>query len=66
MTVNHEYNLVDPRTHATTNHDESVYKKVKQKHKERYGTYREVFASFLGQFMWRKRYSKSLDSFFRI
>jgi hypothetical protein len=27
MTVNHKYNFVDPRTHATTNHVESVCKK---------------------------------------
>jgi transposase-like protein len=64
MTVNHKYNFVDPRTHATTNHVESVWQKVKQKHKERYGTHREMVASYLAEFMWRQRYGKSLDSFF--
>jgi transposase len=64
LTVNHKYNFVDPRTYATINHVESVCQKVKQKHKERYGTHRNMVASYLAEFMWRQRYGKSLDCFF--
>jgi transposase-like protein len=64
LTVNHKYNFLDPRTYATTNHVESDWQKVKQKHKERYGTHRNMVASCLAEFMWRQRYGKSLDCFF--
>ena len=63
LTVNHSMNFVDPVTFATTNHVESCWQKIKQKHKARYGTHRTTLVSHLAEYMWRQRFGKSLDDF---
>lgn len=63
LVVNHKYNFVDPQTFATTNHVESQWQKLKQKHKQRYGTHRTMVASYIAEFLWRQRYGKNLTMF---
>ena len=62
LTVNHSLNFVDPTTGACTNHIESVWQKAKQKHKQRYGTHRELLHTYLAEFMWRQRFGCSILS----
>jgi transposase-like protein len=62
-TVNHSRNFVDPRTGATTNHVESQWQKIKQIHKQRYGTARTTLTSHLDEWMWRQRFRKSFSIF---
>ena len=38
LTVNHRLNFVDPVTHATTNHVESMWCKAKQRNKKMWHT----------------------------
>jgi hypothetical protein len=63
LTVNHSLHFVDPVSFATTNHVESTWQKMKQKHKERYGTARKTLACHMCGFMWRQRFGKSLNDF---
>ncbi len=56
LTVNHSMNFVDPITHATTNHIESLWQKAKAAHKARFGTHRVLLDTYLGEFMWRQRF----------
>ena len=63
LTVNHSLNFVDPTTGACTNHIESVWQKAKQKHKQRYGTHRELLHTCLAEFMWRQRFGCSFHDF---
>ena len=63
LTVNHSLNFVDPTTGACTNHIESVGQKAKQKHKQRYGTHRELLHTYLADFMWRQRFGCSFHDF---
>ena len=56
LTVNHTVNFVDPATGATTNHIESTWQKAKQKHKERYGTARQLLQSYLTEFVWMRKF----------
>lgn len=61
LRVNHKRNFVDPITGATTNHVESQWQKIKQFHKERYGTARNTLQSHLDEFLWHQRFK---DNFF--
>lgn len=56
MTFNHTLNFVDPVTHATTNHIESIWQKAKQAHKRRYGTHRNLLSTYMAEFMWRRKF----------
>lgn len=57
MTVNHTLNFVDPVTHATTNHIESIWQKAKQAHKRRrYGTHQNLLSTYMAKFMWRRKF----------
>lgn len=62
-TVNHSANFVDPYTGASTNHIESIWQKLKQKHKEKYGTHRTNLDAHLAVFMWRQRFKKIFGYF---
>ena len=64
LTVNHSQNFVDPITHATTNHVENMWQKLKTPHKLRYGTHRSTLCSHLIEFMWRVEFKKSFGAFF--
>jgi len=52
--VNHSQNFVDPVTGAHTNTIEGTWAYFKCRHKEEHGTSRELFASYISQFIWRK------------
>ena len=56
LTVNHSINFVDPVTHATTNHVESMWAKAKQRNKRECGTHCALLTSYLTEFMWRQKY----------
>lgn len=58
LTVNHSLNFVDPVTHATTNHVESMWARAKQRNKRECGTHRTLLPSYLMEFMWRQKYGK--------
>jgi transposase-like protein len=60
FTVNHSRNFVDPRTGVTTNHIESMWQKLKQSHKQRFGTHRSMLNSHLASFLRKQRFGKSL------
>ena len=60
LTVNHSIHFVDPITHATTNHVESVWQKAKEKNKRRFGTHREMLNSYLVEFLWRQRFGAEM------
>ncbi|KCZ80830.1 hypothetical protein H312_01778 [Anncaliia algerae PRA339] len=52
-TVNHNRNFIDLHTRDTTNHVESIQKKVKNGSKKRYGTHRTTFDLNLREYMWK-------------
>lgn len=56
LTVNHRLHFVDPITHATTNHVESMWCRAKQRNKKECGTTRDLLATYLTEFMWRQRF----------
>ena len=58
LTVNHSINFVDPVTHATTNHVESMWARAKLRNKKECGTHRTLLTSYLLEFMWRQQYGK--------
>jgi len=55
--VNHSENFVDPETGAHTQTIEGTWSHFKARHKKERGTSRGLFASYLYQFMWRKKFS---------
>ncbi|XP_067130114.1 uncharacterized protein [Centruroides vittatus] len=58
LTVNHSINFVDPLTHATTNHVESVWQKAKEKNKRRFSTHRTMLDNYSAGFLWCQRFQK--------
>ncbi|KCZ75709.1 hypothetical protein H311_03308, partial [Anncaliia algerae PRA109] len=63
LTVNHSRNFVDPISGATTNHIESMWQKLKQTSKARYGTARTTLDSHIFEFLWRKKYGNCFKMF---
>uniref|UniRef100_A0A914CQ65 ISXO2-like transposase domain-containing protein n=1 Tax=Acrobeloides nanus TaxID=290746 RepID=A0A914CQ65_9BILA len=57
LKVNHTYNFVDPDTGAHTQTIESTWQKLKQKHKERYGTNRKLFGTYIVEFLFRRKFN---------
>ena len=60
LTVNHSVHFVDPVTQATTNHEESMWGRAKQRNKRECGTHRSLLTSYLLEFMWRRQFGKDL------
>ena len=58
LTVNHSLHFVDPQTHATTNHVESMWSRAKQRNKRECGTNRTQLDSYLIEFMWRQQFNR--------
>ena len=58
LTVNHSVNFVDPVTHATTNHVESMWSKAKRRNKSECGTRRTLLNTYLVEFMWRQKFGE--------
>ena len=65
FTVNHSQNFIDPTTGAHTNTIEGTWAYFKCRHKEEHGTSREMFASYIAQFIWRKKFAGP-DSMFHL
>lgn len=62
--VNHKVGeWINYRTGCTTNHVESVWQKVKNLNKIRFGTHRSTLASHLAEFMWLQKFGKDFDMF---
>jgi len=64
-TVNHSQNFVDPATGAHTNTIEGTWANFKCRHKEEHGTRRELFGSYISQFVWRQEF-KGPDTMFHL
>ena len=58
LTVNHSLNFVDPDTGAHTQGIENTWWGVKRSY-PRTGTSKELFESYLQEFMWRKHYGEN-------
>ena len=58
LTVNHSLNFVDPNTGAHTRGIENTWWGVKRSY-PRTGTSKELFESYLQEFMWRKHYGEN-------
>jgi hypothetical protein len=57
LTVNHSQNFVNPlNPDAHTQTIESQWQKFKQRHKTQFGTHETLFSTYIGDFMWRKRF----------
>lgn len=56
FTVNHSENFVDPETGAHTQTIEGTWSHFKARHKKERGTSRDLFVSYLNQFVWRKKF----------
>ena len=63
--VNHSKNFVDPETGAHTQTIEGTWAQFKSRHKEERGTTRNLFVSYLYQFMWRKQF-KGPDALYHL
>lgn len=57
-TVNHSVNFVDPVTGTHTQSIEGSWYAAKRKLKRGHGTSRQLFASYLMEYMWRREYGK--------
>jgi len=64
-TVNHSQNFVDPTTGAPTNTIEGTWANFKSRHKEEHGTRRDLFASYIAQYVWRQEF-KGPDAMFHL
>lgn len=53
LTVNHSQNFVDPDTGAHTQNIESLWGKLKAKKRRQSGVHRQLFDSYLCEFLWR-------------
>ena len=58
LTVNHSINFVDPDTGANTQMIEGTWSLFKSRHKEEHGTSRELFATYIAQFIWRRQFKE--------
>jgi len=56
-TVNHSRNFVDPETGAHTQGIEGTWAQFKERHKEQHGTARNLFSTYINQFVWRKQFN---------
>ena len=56
LTVNHSLHFVDPITHATTNHVESMWCRAKQHNKRECGTHQTLLTSYLIEYLWRQKF----------
>ena len=65
FTVNHSENFVDPESGAHTQTIEGTWSHFKARHKEERGTSRHLFASYIYQFMWRKKF-KGPDALYHL
>ena len=54
LTVNHRLYFIDPVTHATTNHVESMWCRAKLRNKKECGTHYTILDLYLVEFMWRQ------------
>ena len=62
--VIHDDKFVDPVTGVHINGDEAYWSRAKQKIKAVYGSRLYMIPSYLDEFMWRKRYGKSVGAAF--
>ena len=56
QTVNHSQSFVDPASGAYTQSIESLWQKFKAGHKDRFGTHRSLFSSYVSEFVWRREF----------
>ena len=56
LTVNYRLHFIDPVTHATTNHVESMWCRAKLRNKKECGTHRTLLDLYLVEFMWRQKF----------
>jgi len=54
--VNHSQNFVDLQTGAHTQTIEGTWSHFKARYKEERGTARSLFASYIYQYLWRKKF----------
>ena len=58
LTVNHSLHFVDPETHATISHLESMWSRAKKRKKRKCGTSRAHLDSYLIEFLGRQHFNK--------